>query len=74
MLKIFAYCFEDEEHKGTLHDFFHTCASTHYLTDEYGMVVHQGDAESCIKKLEWFEKHPLKYYDIRNQIAKISKG
>ena len=71
MVKIFAYCVEDEMHKGTLHNFFNICASTHYLTDEYGMLICQGDVEYVTKRLKWFENNPLEYYKIRNKVAKI---
>jgi len=74
MIKIFAYCYEEEEQKGTLHDFVRVCASTHYLTDEYGMVICQGDVEYISNRLKWFENNPLKYYDIRNKIEKLKSN
>ena len=50
MIKLFVYCIETERENNTLHDFFWYGGSTHYITDEYGTVIAQGDAEYCAKK------------------------
>ena len=68
MIKLFVYCIETERKNGTLHDFVRTNGSTHYITDEYGTVLAQGDADYCAKRIEWFESNPIKYYQFRGRL------